>query len=262
MTAPYGPGAPPAWGPSRVWAPHGAPPSVDVRQADLAALSRIKLAALIAVVGAALGVALPLALSSLGYFTFTVPTAGGTFSYSQTSLALPIGTVLVGLALTLVSLWFYRDGFQTIRAVDDRFRSAPTYVLLAIIGIVVVLLGLVLLLVELFQILSCAVSGAPIPTSCISLGGVLGGLALALIGVILLLIGYIGMLVAIWRLGTRYGDSLFKIGAVLLIFPYLSVVGQILILVAASRAESQVRQHAAVPTYAPSVTTPPPPPPY
>lgn len=259
MAAPYPPGAPPTWAPPPVWTQPGMPPGPDVRNADLTGLSRVRLAALIAVVGSALGVALPLAFSFTGTFSFSVPAAGSAYTYSGTAIAFVIGTALVGLTLTLVSLWFYREGFLALRTVDGSFSSTPTFALLAVIGLVMVWAGLVLVLVELLTLLSCVTVGGVIPASCVALGGLLGGLALLLIGLILVLIGYIGTLVGIWRLGTRYGDSLFKIGAVLLIFPFLSVVGEILILVAASHAETRVRQ-APPPAYAPSTAPFPPPP--
>ncbi len=250
-------GGPPAWTPRSAWGPQGIPPP-DTREFDLHALSKIWIAALISVVGSALGVAVPFGLSSSGYFPLTIPTTGGTLSFGSTTLLAVFGVALVGLALSMVAFGFYRAGFVTLRGVDLRFSSAPTWALLVIVGLVVVWLGLLLALSGLLQLVSCTGATSPIPASCIPFGAVLGGAALLLVGAILLLVGYIGTLVAIWHLGDRYGESLFKIGAVLLIIPFLSIVGQILILVAASRVETHLRQRPVYPL-APSVGYPPPP---
>jgi hypothetical protein len=61
----------------------------------------------------------------------------------------------------------------------------------------------------------------------VALGGVIAVAAIALF------VGYIGLLVGIWRLGTRYGEWMFKVGALFLIFPFLNVAGTIFILIAA-----------------------------
>jgi len=263
MTGPYPPVGAPTWSPQRGWGPQGGPVR-DAREADLAALSKVWTGALISVVGSALGVAVPLALSSSGHFTISIPASGSTLPFTATALYLVLGVALIGLALSMVSFWFYRDGFIALRGIDARFSSSPTWALLVIIGLVMVWLALVAVLVGLLQLLSCVGAGTTIPTSCVSLGVLLGGLALLFVGLVVLLIGYIGTLVAIWRLGDRYGNSLFKIGAVMLIIPFLSIVGQILILIGASSAQSQVRQRPAfamAPSMASPPSAPPPPPP-
>ena len=75
--------------------------------------------------------------------------------------------------------------------------------------------------------------------SCIT--GTLAGLILIVgIAAILALVGYIGLLIGLWRLGTRYDSGLFKAGAILAIFPLLNLVGAILILVAAHTARERL----------------------
>lgn len=242
-----------AWGPP--------PRAPDTRAADLGALSKIWTAALISILGSLLGVAVPLALSFGHYISFSIPATGSTVTYGVTALYTVLGIGIVGIVISIVAFWFYRDGFLALRPVDPRFASSPTWALLVIIGLIMVSLGLVAVLVGLVQTLSCVGTSTTVPATCVNIGALLGGVGLLLVGVIVLLIGYIGTLVAIWRLGTRYDNSLFKIGAVLLIIPFLSVVGQILILVAASSAKGRVGQGPAY-GMAPSVPYPPPPPPY
>jgi hypothetical protein len=258
VVAPYTPGGPPTWSPPGPWGSQGGAVA-NPQETDLQGLSKVWIAALISIVGSALGVAVPLALSSTGYFRIALPSSGSAVSYGLGALYLVLGVAVAGLAISIVSFWFYRDGFLSFRRVDIRFASSPTWALLVIIGLVMVCLGLVALLAGLAQVLSCTGVSTTIPPSCVNVGALLGGAALLLVGAIVLLIGYIGTLVAIWRLGDRFGSSLFKVGAVLLIFPFLSIVGEILILVAASNARSLVQQRPGY-AMAPSVQYPPPPP--
>lgn len=236
------------------------PPPVDTRKVDLAALAQFWRAALLAVVGSVLGIAVPLVLSNTGYFTFDIPTAGSAFHVDQTSLAVVLGVASVGLVISMVSFWMYREGFLSVRSVDAKFSSSPTWALLVIVGLVLFIVGLVTLLEAILQLLSCTGgSTTSIPTSCLNLGPLLGAAGLLLVAAIVLLIGYIGTLVAIWRLGDRYDDPLYKVGAVLLIIPYISFVGQVLVLVATSRAKTKVEQHPPF-AVAPSYPSWPPPP--
>jgi uncharacterized protein DUF973 len=250
------------WNPNATWSPQGMASQRDPRPADLEAMSRVKTAAIISIIGAALGVAVPIGASAGGYFRIAVPMAGGTYTFNQTAVLTILGVALAGFALSMLAFWFYRAGFLALRSVDQRFSSTPTWALLAIVGLILVWVGLAVVLASLASVFSCAVTTGPstrIPVGCVNLGEILGGAGLLLVGGIILLIGYIGMLVGIWRLGDRYGDSLFKIGAVLFIIPFGAIVGQILVLVAATNARKRIEQPPVSP-YAPSVPMPPAPP--
>ena len=61
----------------------------------------------------------------------------------------------------------------------------------------------------------------------------IGAAGISLLGALLALIGLIGIWLGLWRLGTRYDTVLFKVGMVLSIFPYINLVGYILIIIAA-----------------------------
>jgi hypothetical protein len=87
---------------------------------------------------------------------------------------------------------------------------------------------------------SCAGSGVPIPSSCLLSNTFWGGVALLGLGGLLAFVGYIGVLLGIWRLGTRYADAMFKVGAILLIIPYINLIGAILILIGARTARRKV----------------------
>ncbi len=53
------------------------------------------------------------------------------------------------------------------------------------------------------------------------------------IAAIVLFAGYIGLLVGIWRLGSRYSEWMFKVGAIFLLIPFLNVAGAVFVLIAA-----------------------------
>jgi len=215
------------------------PPEGEDVEGHLAALSQVRRAALVSVLSAALGVATPLALSLTGIVTLTIPSAGASLSNSANTFFFAGLIAVIGIAFAIVSFLFYRDGFVALRSLDERFKWSATYASLAILGLAFVLPGLVLVLAVL---LPCITPTGAVAIACASLGALFTGLAILLIGLILLVIGYVGILVAIWRLGDCYGESLFNVGAVLTLFPFLSIIGEILVLVAASRAESKVRR--------------------
>lgn len=160
------------------------------------------------------------------------------------SLNLPalLATYLgVACALAVLQFWFYRRAFATLSAVSDEFSTPSTLTLVAIAGVVLVAIGFALLLAALSRAIQCAGAGNPLTASCLETGEFWGGVASIAIGAIVTLVGYIGLLIGVWRLGTRFDHSLFKVGAVLLIIPYLSVVGEILILIGAQQALTRPR---------------------
>lgn len=258
VAVPNAPVSSPTRTPQAAWRPPIAPPP-DSRQADLAALSNVWTAALISVFGSALGVAVPLALSSTGYFHVSILTTGSAVTNTLTALYVGLGLAIIGFVISIAAFWFYGDGFLALRDRDARFSRSYTWTTLAIVGLILVCLSFVAFFVGFAEALTCDVGDTAIPARCLNLVATLGGASLLLVGGIVFLIGYVGMLVAIWRLGDRYGSSLFKVGAVLLIIPFLSVVGHILVMVGASQTRSRVWQ---IPGYgmAPSADYPPPPP--
>ena len=111
----------------------------------------------------------------------------------------------------------------------------------------ILLLALFGLVYALEQAITCAGSGNPITSACLNVGTLLGIVAVMGITAIIILVGYIGLLIGIWRLGSRYSSDGFKVGAVLLIFPVLSVAGAILILVSARNARARIEMAGVSP---------------
>ncbi len=215
----------------------GGPPAFG--EGDRVALSNVTLAAILGLVGAVLSF-LVLIVSPVSAYVSTSTTGSGTsVSLDLSGLYLLVGLAGVGLVLTILELWFYRQAFRALAPGDPRFATPATLVLLALVALVIVVLGAIGLVDVVYQAVLCAGSGNPITSTCINVGDLLGLVAVVAIGGIIALIGYIGLLIGIWRLGTRYGEGMFKVGAILLIFPVLSFVGLIMILVAARSARGK-----------------------
>jgi hypothetical protein len=54
-------------------------------------------------------------------------------------------------------------------------------------------------------------------------------------------VGWIGLLLGLWRIGSRYDSGVTKIGAILSIIPVVNIVSPILILVGVMGVERKLR---------------------
>lgn len=206
---------------------------------DRSALFHVTLAAILTLVGVIVGFASSAIVSNLGGL---ISTTSGT---SGVVLSLPSPWVWVGLigvsaVIQLAGYLMFRSAFHTLTPVDRRFSTPATLALIAVGSFIAVLVGLALILGALYQAVQCVGSGNPITQACLFTSTFWGGLALVAVGAIVFIVGYIGILIGIWRLGTRYSETVFKVGAVLLLIPVLNVVGAILILVGAQSATRKI----------------------
>ncbi len=242
-SSPFGPTSPTfplTQAPSPPW---GTGPSPSTGDADRHALGQVRLAAVLALLGGALGIA-ELALNALHPFVASSTTSSGARIVTFQSPGVWAAILVAALVVVVVELVLYRGAFRTLRTYDPRFSAPATLALLALIGIVLVFLGTALLLEEIVSFVGCVGTG-PASSSCVASSGLLGGLAVVGIGAVVALIGYLGVLVGIWRLGTRYAatgastETFFRAAAILLIIPYLSLVGAVLLLVAVRGALQQ-----------------------
>jgi len=225
--------------PAAPWTPPGFPTpggaSVEDRRREASALRAVETAAIIALVGFAFSVAFLFAAPVSAAFGATT-TGTGSNTTVHLSVDWTIFFILLGgsAAFTILQLVFYRSAFGTLMVRDARFRTPALLTILAIVGYVLLMTGLAILVTDIVSATNhCANLMGSAYDNCL-FGGTFGGsLALVAVGGIVALIGFIGLLIGIWRLGSRYDDGLFKAGAVLLIFPILQLIGSILILVAA-----------------------------
>ena len=196
------------------------------------ALWSVQWAAVLALVGAVLS-----AVSLVGTDGSSVlGVSAGNLTLGSTGLPILLAISLAGLALIMAELLLYRSAFRRLAPVDSRFSTPAVFVLVFLVAVVLVTLLLVALFVELLPALSCLGAGDTNTSACLNVGALLAlGIGVIVVGIVAL-IGYIGLLVGIWRLGTRYDDPMFKVGAVLLILPLVGIAGAVLILVAARAA--------------------------
>ncbi|HLM91018.1 MAG TPA: DUF973 family protein [Thermoplasmata archaeon] len=231
---PASPGAPIPWGPAPGWPPTAGPPSEATRAEERSALTLIFLGAILLIIASVAGVVISFG-SAFG-FGFT------SISTSRSGIGIHLTAVLLALLFTtstveLLVILFTWGAFRKLAAFDRRFSTPSKLTLLLAIAVVIVIAVLYPLLTQLSDALTCvnATTNNTAAAGCIS--GTLTGLALVVgIAALLALIGYIGLLIGLWRLGTRYDSGLFKAGAILAIFPVLNLVGAILILIASHSA--------------------------
>lgn len=202
------------------------------RETDLPALTDVQYFGLFALTGVGLEYFTNFVLGPV--YNFSVFGASGTSPGAiDSSALLGLGSLTVlGAALSAAAIYCARQGFVRLRSEDPRFSTPATLALLAIVGILVLVLGLAVLFSSVAALLQCAGGTTPVPARCVNVGALLGGVALLFVGAVLGLIGLIGTVLGLWRLGDRYDNSLLKAGAVLWIFPILNLVGVLLILLA------------------------------
>ncbi len=218
--------APGTWG-----TPGGASPQFPA--AETTALTYVIWAAVLILVAGALDVAADLAPSS----------SSTGLHFGTAFLAVSLGA---GLFEFVVVALFYL-GFRNLAPQDRRFSTPAKLALLLLVAIAVVLAALIPLLAALNTLETCVSSAGTNSTAaaaCISGGSLLAVLGVVLVAGIVALVGYIGLLIGVWRLGSRYQSPYFKAGAILLIFPILNIVGGVLILLAA-RSARDARRSAA-----------------
>jgi hypothetical protein len=218
----------------------GSAPTAATRDADLRALSSAQVADLLTLIAGVVGFAVffvaPLQ-SLLGVST----TANGTaVVLTWTDLEFLVTLTLAGVLITFLELIYYRRCFHTLAPLDTRFATPSTLVLVLLVALLLITVSGIGLLYELYEAVLCAGSSGIVTPRCVDTGTLLSFAAVAGIAAIVALIGYIGLLVGVWRLGTRYGEGLFKAGAVLLIIPLLNLVGLILILIAVRSARAKL----------------------
>ena len=144
-----------------------------------------------------------------------------------------LALVGVSFVVGIITILLFRSAFVVLRGSAEAFSSPVSLVTVGLVGLALLVPALVVLLIGLAQDLSCLNSNPPVMPLCPIGAWVLVGAVVLLVAAVLALVGAIGLILGIWRLGTRYDNSLFSVGAILLIIPYVSVVGYLLILIAA-----------------------------
>jgi uncharacterized protein DUF973 len=210
---------------------------------DHAALSSVSLAAVLGLVGVVASFVVALVTPFFTILSFTTSGSVGTFSLNISGVYLVGGIGSLGVIFTFLELWFFRRAFRRLLPQDHQFATPARLVLYALLAVVLFIASTLGLLWAVYQQSQCNLPGSlgPSSTTCLNLGMLTGILAVDLFALLLLLLGSLGLALGIWRLGTRYGDSRFKIGAVCVVIPFASFAGALLILVASRSVSHRIR---------------------
>ena len=229
--APHGGGiSPPPPSPYAAFG-HGGPQdprtTPEGRAAEGRGLRAVRIAMLLAVAGA-LTALLEQIVGRVVPFISVTRTGSG-LDYSLAHLGTLAALLAAAAALTIAEIVALRIGFASLARVLSGESTPAALAIVALVGLIMVWGGIGLFLDALNSALRCAAGAQPIPNSCLLTGTLYGSIALLAIGGILGLIGYIGVLIGLYRIGDAYRDSTIKVGTILLIIPYVSLAGAILI---------------------------------
>lgn len=187
---------------------------------DAEGIKHIKNASLLGIIG------IVLAIAGLGAIETAVLSTA--ISGNPTAAIPPLLFVaIVGVLIGFISILLYRAGFRSLREIaPDQFSTPYTFTTVLLVGIALLALGLLIVIAG---------------TVGLSLSSLLIGAVFIIIGVILLFLGdIIGIILGLWRVGTRYDNTLIKVGAIFFIIPYLDVLAPILVFVGANSVEHQI----------------------
>ena len=184
--------------------------------------------------------------ASFFYFFFSAFASAGfnmppNATPSQVSTALApifqnLGLLIASaLGVGLVATVLLTMGIREFRKVDySKFDVPWIFMLILIVGTAVSLAGLVPLFNSIPSIIAQTPAVASTPSAAFfsTMGSLIGSVVIAGVGGILALVGSIGgVILGLWRVGSRYDETIIKIGAIFTIIPLLNIVAPILILV-------------------------------
>jgi hypothetical protein len=156
------------------------------------------------------------------------------------SLIIPVG-VAIQLAAALALLLAFRE----LRRVDSpRFSTPSIFMIIFVVGLVLVAVAVYPLLNSIPGIIATAPSTpGTTPSSAFfsAITSLVFSFVFIAVGGILWLIGVIGgSILGLWRVGSRYDQTIIKVGAIFLIIPLLNIVAPILILIGANDAKGRL----------------------
>ena len=208
-------------------------------------VGRAQIAALLSVAGIALFLIGPIAVILIAGLSLPfLGTIFGTAALTIGLLELLLGLVVAGAALQLVSFGVYTSSFGLLRWVDPRFRAPRALGAVGLTGFLLVLLAMGTFLGLVYEAVHCALTGV---TGCVVGSEIYAVAILSLLGSILAFVGWIGVLLGLYRLGSRYESGLLKAAAILMIFPVANVVAPLLAFVALHQVPRRFDLSAAPP---------------
>jgi len=148
-------------------------------------------------------------------------------------------------AINIVSLVVLTIGFRELREVDRPAFSLPsTLMILMVVGGIITVVGVVPFLSGISNIIAQAptsTSAAPSAAFFSAIAPFFFALTLFAIGGLLAFIGLIaGLILGLWRVGSRYDQTIIKLGAIFAIIPVLDIAAPVLVIVGAQQARRKV----------------------
>ena len=151
--------------------------------------------------------------------------------------------VIVSVVVELIALVQLRSALKGLAGVEkSRFGTPSKLVFLMIVAIPLIFVALILFFAGFSSFMSTlSQSGSSSSLSSFPFGYFLGGGALLFVAGIMGLIGFIGgMMLGVWRIGSRYKEDLIKVGGILFIIPFLSIIAPILIMFGVRNARRKI----------------------
>jgi hypothetical protein len=226
------------------------PPSVGTvgskARSDRSALVSLQRGGMLGLVGGLIGWFTSVYLSSSGALSQNVSTTASgqpMISFNTGAIEVVLLIAVASAAVEVVTLAYFLSAFRALREEDSSFEGPARYLWLALIALPLLLLALAYLLESLVHFANClnaVPAGANWMDSCTSQAAATGGaILLLLLFAVFALIGWIELLLGVWRLGEHFHESRFRVAAILLIIPFLSVIAAGMVWYYARKLEAQ-----------------------
>jgi hypothetical protein len=147
---------------------------------------------------------------------------GGFFSFGTSMVQTSGALILAGGVLFILSLFFYRRGFASLRKGDGEFALASFLCILGTLGFLLLLVAAALLTSSASSVLQCIKGQPSHALSCLQSDQPLGAYT-GLTGFVLAWLGGLGIVYGLWLAGDRFDERPVTLGSVFYLL-FLSVL--------------------------------------
>jgi hypothetical protein len=216
----------------------GIPSPTSTHASDTEGTSHLKVAAILGIIVQAMvwGGFLVFYLIYTG-INSAATTLSGTTSLPSwitvNTVYLAVGLLAGGLVIGIIGYIFFFLGFRAIKRGAPDFGGPTALMIVGLIGFAMMAGGFALFIGTFVSAINSAATSASVS---IDITALLSAVALLGLGVILAFVGVIGVVLGNWRAGRRFDETTIRVGGILTIIPYVSIVGYILLLVGYSKA--------------------------
>lgn len=137
---------------------------------------------------------------------------GGFFGFGTSMVETSGALILAGAVLYILSLFFYRRGFASLRKVDGDFGLASFLCILGAVGFILLLVAAAVLTNSSTSVLQCASGHPSHALSCLQSGQPLGAYT-GLVGFVLAWLGGFGVVYGLWLAGDRFDEPPVTLGS-------------------------------------------------